>query len=63
MDQVLTFNMVDLRMCFNVSLLDDEVLELPEEFFLDLESDDPMVILDPVQARVTITDTDRKMSA
>ena len=59
-NQPLTFSMDEDRQCFNVSLLDDDVLELPEDLLLDLESDDSMVILDPRQADVIINDTDRE---
>ena len=46
--------------CFNITLLDDDVLESPENFILDLDTDDSSVTLAPEEAEVQIADTDRK---
>ena len=59
-DEELTFTPTESRRCFDVSLFDDDLLELPETIDLALDSDDSMVILSPDQAQVIINDTDRK---
>ena len=60
MDLPLLFTPTNDRRCFNVTVNDDDVLENEERFTLDLDTDDPMVILSPEQAEVIITDTDSK---
>lgn len=59
-DQQLTFTMDEGRRCVNITLLEEDVLETTEIMFLDLQSEDPAVILSPAQASVFITDTSRK---
>ena len=58
--EVFTFSMTVDRECVNVSLVEDDILENPENLLLDLDTDDPMVILSPEQAEVIINDTSRK---
>ena len=48
------------RQCFNLTTLDDNLLESNERLFLNLETEDPMVTLAPPQATVTIVEADRK---
>jgi hypothetical protein len=59
-EEELTFSMDSDRSCVDVFLLDDDVLEDPESFFLDLTTDDPMVMLNPDRAEVIVNDTSRK---
>ena len=58
--EVFTFSMTVDRQCVNVTLIEDDILENPENLLLDLDTDDPMVILLPQQAEVIINDTSRK---
>ena len=58
--EVFTFSMTVDRECVNVTLSEDDILEGPENLLLDLDTDDPMVILSPEQAEVIINDTSRK---
>ena len=58
--EVFTFSMTVDRECVNVTLIEDDILEEPENLLLDLDTDDPMVILSPEQAEVIINDTSRK---
>ena len=59
-NQMLTFTSEEDRLCFNVTVLDDDFLELPENISLLLESEDPSVILAPEEAVIIIQDTDCK---
>ena len=50
-----------IRACFNVTTLDDDILEAEEDFNLNLNSTDENVVLDPEMAVVTISDNDREL--
>ena len=58
-----TFGPSTSRLCVNVSLTDDDLLEMKENFTLDLTSDDPSVMLQPDRAVVEINDNDRELSS
>ena len=61
MNESLTFDGANTQRCVNVSALDDELLEGEENLFLDLDTEEPTVVLDPEEAEVRINDTDRKL--
>ena len=48
------------RMCFNISVVDDNIYENPEDFFINLDTEDPSVDVDPDRQNGTaeITDND-----
>ena len=48
------------RQCFNVSIINDESFENVEEFFVNLTTTDPLVLLSPVFTTVAIMDDDGK---
>ncbi len=49
-----------MRLCFNVTSLEDDLLEADEDFNLNFGTADENVILDPEMAVVTIVDNDRE---
>ncbi len=49
-----------VRACFNVTSLEDDLLEADEDFNLNLGTADENVILDPEMAVVTIANDDRE---
>ena len=55
-----TFTPEILKTCFNVSIVDDNVFEQPEEFFVNIMTTDPMAIISPMTTVVTIEDDDSK---
>ncbi len=54
------FNMFNqgVQLCLQVEIIDDDILEDDESFCMRLTARDPAVILDPVNATVTIYDDD-----
>ena len=58
--ETLTFSQTTTRLCTDVTVNNDNVLEGEEDFNLILTTDDTMVALDPDMATVRINDTDRK---
>ncbi len=56
----LTFTPTVVRACFNVTSLEDDLLEADEDFNLNLGTADENVILDPEMAVVTIANDDRE---
>ena len=54
----LTFDSTRARACVTIVIQDDDLLENTEEFRLSLTTDEDQVILEPVDAIVSITDTD-----
>ena len=57
----LTFAPCQMRSCVNVSIVDDDVLELTESFSITLERTlglDDRIDLDPFDGEVEITDND-----
>ena len=59
MSTILMFGACDKRRCLNVTIVDDEVLEMTESFTLTLERTpglDSTIKLDPVDGVVNITD-------
>ena len=58
MSTELTFDSTTDRACVTIVIIDDDLLESTEEFQLLLRTDDDSVILDPVAAVVSISDTD-----
>lgn len=55
---VLVFNMTHTRLCKNVTIEDDNILERTESFEILLSSDDPDVLIDSNTSSVTIIDND-----
>ena len=55
---VLVFNMTHTRLCKNVTIEDDNILERTESFEILLSSDDPNVLIDSNTSSVTIIDND-----
>ena len=55
---VLVFNMTHTRLCKNVTIEDDNILERTEIFEILLSSDDPNVLIDSNTSSVTIIDND-----
>ena len=56
----LTFTPSVSVVCESVSATDDELLEMPEDLEVALDTLDPMVTLNPRTATVNINDNDRK---
>lgn len=63
LNQSLSFDGDNTRRCLNVSTTEDELLEGEENFMLDLDTDDPSIVLAPEEAEVRINDADRKCLA
>ena len=61
MPVALTFGPDVDRVCFNVSIVDDSVYELREDFFVNLTTAQPFVTLMPVTSLVMIDDEDGKL--
>ena len=57
----LIFSQNDTRVCFNVSIIDDNIHEQDEVFFVKITTSDPQVILSPRQTNLTINDNDGKI--
>ena len=57
---MLTFTPEMLRACVNVTILDDEYYENPEEFFVTIMTTDTQVIISPMTVVVIIQDNDGK---
>ncbi len=55
----LQFNETTSRACADIPITDDNRVELPENFTVDIRSDDPDVDFAPPTATVTIIDNDR----
>ena len=60
METILMFRSCETRVCTNVAILDDNVAELTERFFVKLGRTDGLqrITLDPVVAEVEIIDED-----
>ncbi len=62
----LMFGFGDTRVCFNITIVDDDHLEVLEETFILSTSDDdvysltPRITVDPDSALITIIDDDSK---
>lgn len=54
----LVFNVTHTRLCKNVTIEDDNILERAESFEILLSSDDPNVLIDSNTSSVTIIDND-----
>lgn len=57
---MLTFNADNPRNCFNVSIIDNDLYELRESFFVNLTTTAPLVELAPMFTVVMIDDEDSK---
>ena len=55
---VLTFTPMESRVCYNVSIGNDVVYEGPEDFEVELRSNDNLINLSPDAAQITIVDDD-----
>ena len=58
-ETILMFRACETRVCTNVTIVDDNVAELTERFFVELnrtDSLDPRISLDPVVSEVEIID-------
>ena len=63
MSHTLTFGPdVDDQQCFNVTIVDDDVYELREDFFVNLTTSEPLVTLMPTTTVVMIDDEDGTFS-
>ena len=47
-----------MRQCVNITIIDDNLCELSESFFVQLAAFDPNIVLDPNQATSNIADND-----
>ena len=59
----LTFSATEMRICRDVTSVEDDVLENDEDLMLTLSTDDPSLVLGPSEATVTILDDDSRSSA
>ena len=60
-DTILMFRSCETRVCTNITIVDDNVAELTERFFVRLGRTvglDTRITLDPVEAEIEITDGD-----
>ena len=58
-ETILMFRACETRVCTNVAIVDDNVAELTERFFVELNRTDglnPRITLDPVVSEVEIVD-------
>ena len=55
---MLTFAPRMLQDCFNVSIIDDDMYENPEEFFANITTTDTQVTISPMTTVITIIDND-----
>lgn len=51
-------SMNSATLCVNITIVDDEVLEENQEFFVSLSTKDPGVILESSETIITIMDND-----
>ena len=49
--------------CINITIVDDNAVELEEHFFVSLSSDDPVLIYPIEQSKVVIEDGDGKLTS
>ena len=56
----LTFSLDNIRVCFNVSIIDDDMDEPEESFLVNITTDDPQVILFPMTTILNVVDDDCK---
>ncbi len=56
----LTFDSSRLRVCFNVTILDDDRFEFDEDFVVNITTTESQVTLDPISTVVMINDDDGK---
>ena len=63
LDAEITFNADLTRMCFDIRVLDDNIREVSEDFFIDLDTEDPSVNIDPTRKNgiAMIFDNDGKL--
>ena len=59
----LTFSATEIRICRDVTSVEDDILENNEELMLTLSTDDLSIVLGPSEAAVTILDDDSRSSA
>ena len=59
----LTFSATEIRICRDVTSVEDDILEDDEGLILILSTDGPSTILEPSEATVTILDDDSRSSA
>ena len=59
----LTFSATEIRICRDVTSVEDDILEDDEDLMLTLSTDDLSTILEPSEATVTILDDDSRSSA
>ena len=59
----LTFSATEMRICRDVTSVEDDILEDDEDLILTLSTDDPSIVLGPSEATVTILDDDSRSSA
>ena len=57
---MLTFAAGMLQVCFNVTIIDDDLYENPEEFFANITTTDTQVTISPMTTVITIIDNDGK---
>ena len=55
---MLTFAPGMLQDCFNVSIINDDMYENPEEFFANITTTDTQVTISPMTTVITIIDND-----
>ena len=55
---MLTFAPGMLQDCFNVTIIDDNLYENPEEFFANISTTDTQVTISPMTTVITIIDND-----
>ena len=58
LDTELTFRAGLTRMCISISVVNDDIYEDPEDFFIDLDTEDPSVEVDPNRRNGTAVITD-----
>ncbi len=58
--RTLTFSPGMSRVCFNVTILDDDRYELNEDLFVNITTSDPQTDINPMSAIVTIEDDEGK---
>ena len=63
LDTEITFSADLTRMCFNISVLNDNIHEVPENFFIGLDTEDTSVNIDPTRqnGEAVILDDDGKL--
>ena len=57
-DVLLTFTPGNMQSCFNITIVDDDLYENPEEFLVNITTNASRVIISPITTAVTIEDND-----